>query len=76
MALVFVRGVMNVLWVAVISFFVLIEKVVPAGRVISRVEVWDFSHGESGCWDKRCSEKRTSPNDRSVYIQLSKTDIP
>jgi predicted metal-binding membrane protein len=37
MALLFVGGVMNVLWIAAISFFVLIEKVVPAGRVISRI---------------------------------------
>jgi predicted metal-binding membrane protein len=28
---------MNVLWIAAITIFVLIEKVIPAGRVISRV---------------------------------------
>ncbi len=37
MALLFVGGVMNVLWIAAISVFVLAEKVVPAGRVISRI---------------------------------------
>ena len=37
MALLFVGGVMNVIWIAAISFFVLIEKIVPAGRVISRI---------------------------------------
>jgi predicted metal-binding membrane protein len=37
MALLFVGGVMNLLWIAAISFFVLIEKVVPAGRAISRM---------------------------------------
>ena len=37
MALLFVGGVMNVLWIAAIAFFVLAEKVVPAGRVISRI---------------------------------------
>ncbi|HXF89292.1 MAG TPA: DUF2182 domain-containing protein [Xanthobacteraceae bacterium] len=37
MALLFVGGVMNVLWIAAIAVFVLIEKVVPAGRLISRV---------------------------------------
>ena len=36
MALLFVGGVMNVLWIAAITIFVLAEKVVPAGRVISR----------------------------------------
>jgi predicted metal-binding membrane protein len=37
MALLFVGGVMNVLWIAAIAILVLAEKVVPAGRVISRV---------------------------------------
>jgi predicted metal-binding membrane protein len=37
MALLFVGGVMNVLWIAAIMVFVLIEKVVPTGRLISRV---------------------------------------
>lgn len=36
MALLFVGGVMNVLWIAAITIFVLAEKVVPAGRAISR----------------------------------------
>jgi predicted metal-binding membrane protein len=37
MALLFVGGVMNVLWIAAIMVFVLAEKVVPAGRAISRI---------------------------------------
>ena len=37
MALLFVGGVMNVLWIAAITMFVLAEKVIPAGRVISRI---------------------------------------
>ena len=37
MALLFVGGVMNVLWIAAISAFVLIEKIAPGGRVVSRV---------------------------------------
>ena len=37
MALLFVGGVMNVLWIAAITIFVLAEKVIPAGRVISRI---------------------------------------
>jgi predicted metal-binding membrane protein len=37
MALLFVGGVMNVLWIALISVYVLAEKVIPAGRLISRV---------------------------------------
>lgn len=36
MALLFVAGVMNLLWVAVIAAFVLAEKVVPAGEWASR----------------------------------------
>jgi len=37
MTLLFVGGVMNLLWVAVIAIFVLLEKVVPKGEVIGRV---------------------------------------
>jgi predicted metal-binding membrane protein len=37
MGLLFVVGVMNVLWIAAIAGFVLLEKVVPAGRALSRV---------------------------------------
>jgi predicted metal-binding membrane protein len=37
MALLFVGGVMNLLWIAMISAFVLIEKIVPVGRLISRI---------------------------------------
>ena len=37
MALLFVGGVMNVLWIAAIAIFVLLEKVTPSGRVLSRV---------------------------------------
>ncbi|MBX6763901.1 MAG: DUF2182 domain-containing protein [Rubrobacteraceae bacterium] len=37
MALLFVAGVMNLLWVAAISGFVLLEKVAPAGHRVSRV---------------------------------------
>jgi predicted metal-binding membrane protein len=36
MALLFVGGVMNVLWIAAIMVFVLIEKVIRAGRLVSR----------------------------------------
>jgi predicted metal-binding membrane protein len=37
MALLFVGGVMNALWIAAIAIFVLAEKVIPADRVISIV---------------------------------------
>jgi predicted metal-binding membrane protein len=36
MALLFVGGVMNVLWIAALTIFVLLEKVVPQGRFVSR----------------------------------------
>ena len=35
MALLFVGGVMNVLWIAAIAILVLLEKVVPGGRVLA-----------------------------------------
>jgi len=37
MALLFVAGVMNLLWIAVITLFVLVEKIVPHGPVIGRI---------------------------------------
>ena len=37
MALLFVLGVMNLLWVATITLFVLIEKLLPQSRWISRL---------------------------------------
>ena len=37
MALLFVAGVMNVWWIAIIALFVLLEKVVPEGLVVGKV---------------------------------------
>lgn len=37
MALLFVGGIMNVLWIAGIAVFVLAEKVIRSGRVLSRI---------------------------------------
>jgi predicted metal-binding membrane protein len=37
MALLFVAGVMNLLWVAVIALFVLAEKILPKGDLLARV---------------------------------------
>jgi predicted metal-binding membrane protein len=37
MALLFVGGVMNSLWIAMLALFVLLEKLVPSGRIISRI---------------------------------------
>lgn len=37
MALLFVAGVMNLLWVATITAFVLVEKVVPHGEIVGRI---------------------------------------
>jgi predicted metal-binding membrane protein len=36
MALLFVGGVMNLIWVAAIATFVLLEKVTPKGEMIGR----------------------------------------
>ena len=40
MALLFVAGVMNILWVATIAAYVLVEKIVPAGHWVSRAIGW------------------------------------
>jgi predicted metal-binding membrane protein len=37
MALLFVAGVMNLLWIAAIAGFVLLEKVMPGGRTVGRL---------------------------------------
>jgi predicted metal-binding membrane protein len=47
MALLFVGGVMNVLWIAAISAFVLIEKILP-GRLVSRAAGLGFL--VAGAW--------------------------
>jgi predicted metal-binding membrane protein len=36
MALLFVAGVINVLWFAALTILVLVEKVIPAGRAVPR----------------------------------------
>jgi predicted metal-binding membrane protein len=48
MALLFVGGVMNVLWIAAIAIFVLAEKIIPSGRLISRIAGAGFIAG--GMW--------------------------
>jgi predicted metal-binding membrane protein len=48
MALLFVGGVMNVLWIATLAILVLAEKVIPAGRLISRISGAGFIAG--GAW--------------------------
>lgn len=37
MVLLFVAGVMNLLWVAIIALTVLVEKVIPSGQLVTRV---------------------------------------
>jgi predicted metal-binding membrane protein len=37
MGLLFVAGVMNLLWVAAITVFVLVEKIVPRGDLVGRL---------------------------------------
>ena len=64
MALLFVGGVMNVLWIAVITFFVLMEKVVPAGRFISRVSGVGFL--AAGVW--LIAQESRKPGDNVALI--------
>jgi predicted metal-binding membrane protein len=48
MALLFVGGVMNVLWIAAIMILILTEKLIPAGRLISRLSGTGFV--AAGMW--------------------------
>jgi predicted metal-binding membrane protein len=48
MALLFVAGVMNLFWIAALSVLVLVEKVVPLGRLIPRLAGLAFI--AAGAW--------------------------
>ena len=48
MALLFVGGIMNVLWIAGLTILVLLEKIVPAGRLIPRIS--GALIGAAGIW--------------------------
>jgi predicted metal-binding membrane protein len=48
MALLFVGGVMNVFWIALIAIYVLAEKIVPIGRTLSRLA--GAALGLTGLW--------------------------
>jgi predicted metal-binding membrane protein len=37
MLLLFVGGIMNLFWIAALAILVLLEKVIPAGRIIARL---------------------------------------
>ena len=37
MALLFVLGVMNLVWIAALAAFVLVEKVIPAGAKVPKI---------------------------------------
>jgi predicted metal-binding membrane protein len=48
MVLLFALGVMNLFWIAALAILVLLEKVVPSGRMIARIAGVAFSAG--GVW--------------------------
>jgi|SRR5581483_848712 len=48
MTLLFVGGIMNVAWIAGIAFFVLAEKVIPSGRLLTRAAGAAFT--AAGIW--------------------------
>jgi predicted metal-binding membrane protein len=48
MALLFVGGIMNVIWIAAIAVLVLMEKVSPVGRTVARIAGAGFLAG--GAW--------------------------
>jgi predicted metal-binding membrane protein len=55
MALLFVGGVMNLLWIVLLALLILLEKITPSGRLIAQlagiiliaVGAWLFSMGMS-----------------------------
>jgi predicted metal-binding membrane protein len=48
MLLLFVAGVMNLFWIAALSVLILVEKVVPFGRIVPRLAGIGFMVG--GAW--------------------------
>ena len=48
LALLFVGGVMNLLWIAVLAILILLEKLTPCGRVVARIAGIGFI--ASGVW--------------------------
>ena len=48
MALLFVGGVMNLLWIAVLAILILLEKLTPFRRVVARIAGVGFI--ASGVW--------------------------
>jgi predicted metal-binding membrane protein len=48
MALLFVGGIMNVLWITGLTFLILLEKVVPTGRLVPRIS--GVVLGAAGIW--------------------------
>jgi predicted metal-binding membrane protein len=48
MALLFVGGVMNLFWIAALAILVLLEKVLPFGRIVARLAGLAFAAG--GAW--------------------------
>jgi predicted metal-binding membrane protein len=48
MALLFVAGIMNLFWVAALSALILVEKVLPFGRLVPRLAGIAFMIG--GVW--------------------------
>ncbi len=53
MALLFVGGVINLLWIAALAILILLEKLMPFGRVVARIAgvgfiacgVWTLARG-------------------------------
>ena len=37
MAIMFVVGVMNLIWIAALTIFVLVEKIIPAGEIVAKL---------------------------------------
>ena len=65
MALLFVGGVMNVLWIALLALLVLVEKLTPFGRWVARAAGVAFSRRAPGCCYFRCRDEPSV-----IYVNL------
>ena len=66
MALLFVAGVMNLLWVAAIAVFVLAEKAGPGGRALGRATGILMAWGVWDCHRRRVISVQRAPSARAA----------
>jgi predicted metal-binding membrane protein len=71
MALLFVGGVMNLIWIAGLTIFVLLEKIVPTGRLVSYL-----SGAGLAAWGRLAADRDSMTGLRSWVHELGASSAP